>query len=632
MLAGEKVLYQLALDQTQAVAGLKAFEKATASANTEMARLGKGPTGLAGTQKAFRNFGYASQQVGYQVSDFVVQVQGGQNAFKAFTQQSLQLTGLFMGPFGLALTGAAIAFGLFGESILKSLNTTMDFTVELGDLTDVMTRYDKAVANAEKTGVDLATQFGNNAAAAEKFYDQLLLIEKIELVRAKSQARTVVRPFEALAEIDPATLRAVTESVDALGKLTSGKGNLQSAEGQKLMEQYPALLNIMQQISDQYNIQSDKAAELGLMWQKLGEDGKVTTDEVAEFSQKLADAVIESGAVDENSLALLKNFIEANIVIGEMEGNLNGSAAESERIAAAARSTADSWKNIREHHNKVMNTVQGFAPDDPRSGNLRIPGTSYVWDTPDATPEGYRSMDSQTRGARVDTYGTGSPVDVITGFGTSRGSGSSGSGSGSSGPTPEDTARVRAEEALLRSYEQTAQQLLDGATGDLFDLFEKQLIDGKTTWEDWATVALRSIEKVAHGLLDLAFAEATAAAAGGTTGGKGLFATLGKALLGSFTKAGTGMIASGPTPAIIGEAGPEAVVPLTRGANGDLGLAGGGSVVNIHNYSGQPVRTEEGAGGQIEVIIGEVTRQINKGGSISRAMEQSYGVKRGGNR
>jgi phage-related minor tail protein len=73
---------------------------------------------------------------------------------------------------------------------------------------------------------------------------------------------------------------------------------------------------------------------------------------------------------------------------------------------------------------------------------------------------------------------------------------------------------------------------------------------------------------------------------------------------------------------LMGEAGPEAVIPLKRMANGDLGVeSSGGSprvVVNIINNTGEQVRQEESQTGdgdrQLDIIIGEVVgAQIAQG-------------------
>jgi tape measure domain-containing protein len=89
---------------------------------------------------------------------------------------------------------------------------------------------------------------------------------------------------------------------------------------------------------------------------------------------------------------------------------------------------------------------------------------------------------------------------------------------------------------------------------------------------------------------------------------------------------------------LMGEAGPEAVMPLKRMANGDLGVRsenGGGSrvVVNIINNSGAEVRKEEredgGGGKQIDVIIGEAVNRHIASGKADRAMGR-YGVRAAG--
>jgi len=88
---------------------------------------------------------------------------------------------------------------------------------------------------------------------------------------------------------------------------------------------------------------------------------------------------------------------------------------------------------------------------------------------------------------------------------------------------------------------------------------------------------------------------------------------------------------------LMGEAGPEAIMPLTRMPNGDLGVQTGGSganvIVNIINNSGAEVRQEEsddGNGGrQIDVIIGEMVNKHIASGKADRAMGR-YGLRAAG--
>ena len=88
---------------------------------------------------------------------------------------------------------------------------------------------------------------------------------------------------------------------------------------------------------------------------------------------------------------------------------------------------------------------------------------------------------------------------------------------------------------------------------------------------------------------------------------------------------------------LMGEAGPEAVMPLTRGSDGRLGVsapgaASGGTAVYviIQNYTNEEVRTEEsddGAGNQIRKIVIGTVRQSIASGEMDRTMSSRYGLR-----
>ena len=82
-------------------------------------------TGMNVSGKAGRNMELQFQQAGYQIQDFIVQVQGGVNPLIAFSQQGSQLAGFFAGPWG-----AAIGLGIAALSSLAMimLSTTEETT------------------------------------------------------------------------------------------------------------------------------------------------------------------------------------------------------------------------------------------------------------------------------------------------------------------------------------------------------------------------------------------------------------------------------------------------------------------------------------------------------------------------
>lgn len=91
---------------------------------------------------------------------------------------------------------------------------------------------------------------------------------------------------------------------------------------------------------------------------------------------------------------------------------------------------------------------------------------------------------------------------------------------------------------------------------------------------------------------------------------------------------------------LMGEAGPEAIMPLKRGADGKLGIAGGGGgdvQVNIQNNgapaTAQVKRTQTPDGGiRIDVMLEQIKDAIaddiaNGAGSVSRSMEGRFGLR-----
>ena len=89
---------------------------------------------------------------------------------------------------------------------------------------------------------------------------------------------------------------------------------------------------------------------------------------------------------------------------------------------------------------------------------------------------------------------------------------------------------------------------------------------------------------------------------------------------------------------LMGEAGPEAIMPLTRGADGSLGVSasgiGGGDIhvnVPVTVYSDEPVEVhdneDENGQRKIEILVGSMINQHIAGGKADRALKSRYGLK-----
>lgn len=83
---------------------------------------------------------------------------------------------------------------------------------------------------------------------------------------------------------------------------------------------------------------------------------------------------------------------------------------------------------------------------------------------------------------------------------------------------------------------------------------------------------------------------------------------------------------------VMGEAGPEAIMPLGRDSMGRLGVRGGGVTVNVHNNAGAQVSVDQ-RGNEIAIIVdqvrGVIANDFARGGNVvTTAFEGAYGVRR----
>jgi phage-related minor tail protein len=83
---------------------------------------------------------------------------------------------------------------------------------------------------------------------------------------------------------------------------------------------------------------------------------------------------------------------------------------------------------------------------------------------------------------------------------------------------------------------------------------------------------------------------------------------------------------------LMGEAGPEAIMPLKRTASGDLGVQASPVNVTINNLApGVAVKQRSDSSGlTIDVVLETIAGSIRRGGNdVANALEESYSIGRG---
>jgi lambda family phage tail tape measure protein len=194
-----------------------------------------------------------------------------------------------------------------------------------------------------------------------------------------------------------------------------------------------------------------------------------------------------------------------------------------------------------------------------------------------------------------------------------------------------------------RSVQQLAEQFdpLGQLISGLADTVENELnaafasvLNGTASLGDaLLNFASNVLAKVAQDLFAQQFSAPIAA------GIKGLFSADGNVFdQRGYVPFAKGGVVSGPTifpfangTGLMGEAGPEAIMPLSRGSDGRLGIAAanGNSApkITINNYSGQEASASTDAMGNIMVQIGRaIAQDITSGGPAYKAIKSTFGI------
>ncbi|HCI6749247.1 TPA: phage tail tape measure protein [Klebsiella variicola subsp. variicola] len=202
------------------------------------------------------------------------------------------------------------------------------------------------------------------------------------------------------------------------------------------------------------------------------------------------------------------------------------------------------------------------------------------------------------------------------------------------------------------NYAQQAADATKSAMDGLVNNVSSMLEGNKANWKDWSLSVLSSIEKI---LLNAALVDGLKALGGAMSGGSGVMGSIGSGIMSMFSAKGNVFSGSGinaysnsivdrPTvfafargAGIMGEAGPEAVMPLTRGANGRLGVSAtggnGGIVVNsVVNINGDSTSSQTSGSNDdvgrayqktIDTSIQEgIRRELKPGGMIWNAQQK----------
>ncbi|HBL6734246.1 TPA: tail protein (tape measure) [Klebsiella oxytoca] len=345
-------------------AGSKATDEEKQKIGELTGRLYDMKTGAEGGAKGTGSWKNSMQQAGYQVQDFIVQVQGGQSALVAFAQQGSQLAGAF-GPGG-AVVGAIIALGsVLAGVLITSLNGGKNAMDALKDAAEAMDK----VINISINGVAaLSDKYAylakTNAEVATLMRNQALLeyneaINKIP--KAISDASSSLLSFgdKALsafsggyASVDGfndrlATLEITTDNYAEAVKQAYGAGQAFEATANSIG-------NTVGAVADKFGITEQKAFELS---KQLSDIAKNPSPEAL---QRLATELQNTQSSTEKGQTALTAFVGKLVELSReaviAKGNVAALKQETDNLTSGQKNLIK-----QSERNLALSKLQGEA-------------------------------------------------------------------------------------------------------------------------------------------------------------------------------------------------------------------------------------------------------------------------------
>jgi len=296
--------------------------------------------------------GVAMQQTGYQVGDFIVQIQSGQNPMIAFGQQATQLVGaLYMLPAAtlassVSILGLSVSVGI----LIASLGIIIPLATAIGA---AFMRASGSTRKLKEIVTELETSSNNLITSLNNIKDDTLDQTFGDLADEVSRLESAMVSLEAIsARLSLAdTLKALEKEAKAGIFTQMGQGGLNILRFVDPTDAFGSGTGLFGMMTSE-DVDEAKFAKLGLDMsaavfrgytenlQALAAKGD-TEGVIIAFSEMAKDATDGVEGINLSGIALLRTLRSAAISAAKMTAELNGSAG-------AARDLAEDNKNLGE--------------------------------------------------------------------------------------------------------------------------------------------------------------------------------------------------------------------------------------------------------------------------------------------
>ncbi|EEJ4681733.1 tail protein (tape measure) [Salmonella enterica] len=370
-------------------AGSKATDEEKQKIGELTGRLYDMKTGVENGAKGTGNWKTSMQQAGYQVQDFIIQVQGGQSALVAFAQQGSQLAGAF-GPGG-AVVGAFIALSsVIAGVLITSLNGGKNAMDALKDAAEAM---DKVITVSQNGVAALSDKYANlartNAEAATILRNQAMIEYNAAIAKIPKSINDASSSIVGFTDKLRTSFVGGIASIDEFNKNLSTVGvtadtysaAMEQARnaGAKFTVNANAIQNTVTTLADKFGISEQRAFELSkqlsdvannpspqalqklvLELQNTESSTKSGTEAVIAFLRPLTELVAVAGQAAISTASMRKEI--DNLTAGQK--NL---IKQSERNLALSKLQGEARARLQAQY---AAEDAGFAKDDPHAKQM----------------------------------------------------------------------------------------------------------------------------------------------------------------------------------------------------------------------------------------------------------------------
>lgn len=390
----------------QSAKQLDALTQSSTKADTAVTKTG------AAAEKAspkMSGFGTKAQQAGYQIQDFVVQVQSGTSVFVAFGQQASQLAGA-LGPGG-AVLGAVIALGAaVGGVLYKSMGNAKLSAEELEasakQLDAVLQKNAQGVYELSDGFITLANNVETASQAQAKFYEaQTAAVTQTQ--GAIEAAAGLVDGLESWYRISATT----ADSMIDLGQTTVTVSDYVNNLAEKFGLTYGEARSLVPLLADvQKNATPENIKALGDATGRLVDKYGSTNAELVKFNGglfdnigKLAEAKAQADALAGSQGGLAGSINSTTQRLKEQTDQIIrnvqiGNMADKDRIKAQAQADKDAFAKREQVTKDQIDDYNAARDEQARQDIQRIVDTENKKAEAEATAASKRAA-AETRRA-----------------------------------------------------------------------------------------------------------------------------------------------------------------------------------------------------------------------------------------